>query len=205
MDWRRTNRNQGMQVVGYVGADGSIMAAPAFGAPGGFGTPNSAALAAMAAASAPQVGPAAPNVPSWMAGRHAPGVWQNDEDLVPLPLIPETNGGVFIAGGPTTINFVGRTQKPFRAERPVADVVPTGTSVAGVRAYAQAWVGTDYQGANIAPFNLGTFVATSFGVRLKLKPAEPGVEITFQVTLSTYPTGTDNVSVGIDLLGAFYQ
>ena len=153
----------------------------------------------------PQVAPTAPNVRSWMAGRQAPGVWANDEDMVPLPLIPEVNGGVFVAGGPTTINFVGKTQKPFRAERPFADIVPTGTSVAGVRAYAEAWVGTDYQGANIAPFNLASFVATAFGSRLKLKPAEPGVEITLQVTLSTYPTGSDSVSVGIDLMGAYYQ
>jgi len=212
MDWRRNNRNQGMQVVGYAVGDGGALvpigapvgpasSAPFFGIPAGaFG-----AGATVQPLQAPQLASGAANVPQWMAGRQAPGVWQNDEDLVPLPLIAETNGGVFIAGGPTTINFVGRTQKPFRSERPVADIVPTGTSVAGVRAYAQAWVGTDYQGANIAPFNLGTFVATAFGVRLKLKPAEPGVEITFQVTLSVYPTGTDNVSVGIDLLGAYYQ
>jgi hypothetical protein len=189
-----------MQVVGYgVGQGGALVPIMADGsaAAGPFG-PQAPMLA-------PQVHPNAQGVPGWMGNRQAPGVWGNDEDLVPLALVPDTNGGVFTAATPTTINFIGKTQKPFRSERPVATIVPTGASVAGARALAQVFVGTDYQGANIASFDLGIFAATAFGVRLKLKPAEPGVEITFQVTLSTYPTGTDNVFVDITLLGAYYQ
>lgn len=208
MDWRRRRGQEGMQVVGYHVGDGGQLA-PILATPGGSGqalpfSPGGGGGGAFMLA-APQVGPNAQNVPAWMAGRQAPGVWGNDEDLVPLQLIGETNGGIFTSSTPTTIAFTGSVQKPFRSERLVADVVPTGTSVAGVRAYAQAWVGTDYQGANIAPFSLSAYAATAFGVRLKLKPAEPGVIITIQVTLSVYPTSTDTVLVDLQILGAFYQ
>src|ERR1700691_3562301 len=196
MDYRRRRGNEAMQVVGYTVGDGGslmpIMSSAAMLAPGASG-------------SAVQVAPAAQNVPGWMANRQAPGVWGNDEDLVPLTLVPEVNGGVFTASTPTMIAFDGSTQKPYRAERPVVAVVPTGSSVTGVRALGQVFVGTDYQGANVATFDLSIFAATAFGVRLKLKPAEPGVVIKFQVTLSVYPTGSDNVYVDITLLGAYYQ
>jgi len=196
MDYRRRRGNEAMQVVGYTVGDGGALA-PVFASP---------SMASMATGlPAPQVAPQAQNVPGWMGNRQAPGVWGNDEDLVPLTLVPEVNGGVFTASTPTMIAFDGSTQKPYRAERPVVAVVPTGSSVTGVRALGQVFVGTDYQGANVATFDLSIFAATAFGVRLKLKPAEPGVVIKFQVTLSVYPTGSDNVYVDITLLGAYYQ
>jgi len=148
----------------------------------------------------PDPGPAA-----WRGGQRAPGVYEPDEDLVPLPLIPDTNGGVFVAGGPTTITWVGRVQKPFQGQRLLASVTPNGMSVAGVVGLAQIYVGTDPQMAQIGSFNLAFYVPGAFGVRHQWTPAEPGIDINIPVTLSTYPTGTDSVFITMQVNGAILQ
>jgi hypothetical protein len=157
-------------------------------------------VAPIFAAPAPQPPPA-----DWMNRRAAPGIYDPDEDLVPLPLLPDTNGGVFVAGGPTTITWVGRVQKPFQGERLLASVSPTGASVAGVVALGQIYVGTDPQMAQIGSFNLAFYVPGAFGVRHKWTPAEPGIDINIPVTLSVYPTGTDSVFISMQVNGAILQ
>lgn len=150
---------------------------------------------------------AAPEAPpaDWMNRKSGPGAYEPDEDLVPLPLIPDANGGVFTATSPTTINWIGRVQKAFQGQRLFASVVPTGSSVAATRALAQIYVGTDPQMAQIGSFDLAFFVAGSFGVRHKWTPAEPGIDIKIPVTLSVYPTGTDSVFISMMVNGAILQ
>jgi hypothetical protein len=146
-----------------------------------------------------------PNAPDWVHRKHGPGAYDLDEDLVPLPLEADSNGGVFTATTPTTITFLGRVQKAFQGERLLASVTPTGTSAAGARALAEFYVGTDPQMAQIAQVDLGFFVPSAFGVRMKWTPAEPGIDIKIPVELSVYPTGTDTVFVSIMVLGKILQ
>lgn len=146
-----------------------------------------------------------PQAPQWMGRQVAPGVQDLDEDLVPIELTPDTNGGVFTAATPVTITFFGRVQKPFQGERLLTTVVPTGASAAGARLLGIPYVGIDPQVAQIRPVNLSNFVAAAFGVRMKMKPVQPGVDLEIPCQLSVYPTGTDTVFVSITVLGKQYD
>lgn len=196
---RRARQGAPIAVVGYQPGVGAVMAPmAAMALPQGMspGGPQQVVLAHQ---------PVPAQAPDWMAGRQAGGVWDRDEDLVPLGLKPDANGGVFVAGGPSTINFIGAVTKPFQGERPFATVVPTGTSVAGVRAFGLIFVGNDVQMGQIAPIDLGVFVPTSFGARMKMTPAEPGIALQISVSLSVYPTGTDSVLVSLVVFGKQFQ
>jgi len=146
-----------------------------------------------------------PRRPSWRAGL-APGVGMPRESLEPLPLIPQQNNGVFnstVVG----ITYVARPQRPFRAERPVVVVARSGPSAAGVFPVARGGflVGTSVQQAQVGDLPLEIFAPTSFGVRLALSQAEPGVEITLNAALTGPLTSTDTLTLGITLLGRSIQ
>ena len=122
------------------------------------------------------------------------------EGLIPLPMTPLQNGGVFDATT-TTITFQGQLQKPFRGERLLVSTVRTGTTATG-RLMGQIFVGTDLQLADISAIDIETVGnPASFGTRLTLLQAPPGVLIRIPVTISSAPTTTDTVAAFITLLG----
>jgi len=125
-----------------------------------------------------------PPKPQWR-NQLAPGVIQPDEGMVPLPMVANAGSpaGTFTSAL-NQITFSGQLQKPFRGERLLVSVVRTGTDATG-RLLTQLFVGTDLQGAEIAGWDAELIgQATAFGTRLTMKPAEPGVQIRFVVTLS---------------------
>lgn len=134
--------------------------------------------------------------PGWRSGQLAPGVIAPDQGLLPLPMGQFT----FTASAPT-FTFAGQLQKPFRGERFLVSVVRTGTSATG-RVLGQPFVGTDLALLDIQPIDMEQVGAqNAFGVRLTMKPAQPGVFIRVVTTLSSALAGTDTIFVSMQLLG----
>lgn len=132
----------------------------------------------------------------WRSGQLAPGVIAPDQGLLPLPMGQFT----FTASAPTN-TFAGQIQKPFRGERFLVSVVRTGTSATG-RVLGQPFVGTDLALLDIQPIDMEQVGANNaFGVRLTMKPAQPGVFIRVVASLSNALTGTDTIFVSMQLLG----
>jgi hypothetical protein len=138
--------------------------------------------------------------PSWREGEMAPGVQAHDEGMIPLPMTPLQNGGVF-AAAVGTITWQGQLQKPYRAERLIVSVQRTGATATGL-ILGQIFVGTDLQLADIQGIDLETLGApTAFGTRLTLHQAPPGVLIRVIVNISSVPAGADTVFVAMYWLG----
>lgn len=139
--------------------------------------------------------------PDWRRGQIAPGVQAPREGLEPLPLVADNGTGTFSATT-TTLNFRARPQRPFRAERLLAQVFRTGASAAGVAAVTTGiFIGTTLQQLQIGNFNLEFFSPTAFGVRLDLSPAEPGIDIAIGTALTGALAGTDTLNVQLLFLG----
>jgi hypothetical protein len=137
--------------------------------------------------------------PHWRA-QLAPGVIQPDEGMVPLPLQPLALGGIYNSSL-SIITFQGQLQKPFRGERLLVSTVRTGATAVG-RLLTQFFIGTDLMQADIQGWDaelIGN--PNSFGTRLTMKAAEPGVLIRAIVTLSNNLTGTDTIFANFTLLG----
>lgn len=138
--------------------------------------------------------------PNWRNSQLAPGVIAPDEGMLPLPLNSTAGSNTFTAALPT-LTFQGQLQKPFRGERLLVSTVRTGTSAVG-RLISQLFVGTDLQQLDIFGFDaeqVGT--PNAFGVRLTMKPAQPGVFIRLVTTLSAVLAGTDTIFATVTLLG----
>jgi len=136
----------------------------------------------------------------WRKGQLAPGVMARQEGLIPLPMTPLQGGGVFSATV-ASITWQGQLQKPFRGERLLVTTVRTGTTATG-RLIGQIFVGTDLQLADISGIDLETVGnPASFGTRLTLLQAPPGVLIRLPVTISLVPTSPDTVAGFVTLLG----
>ena len=138
--------------------------------------------------------------PSWRNSQMAPGVIAPDEGMLPLPLTGSGGTNTFTASL-STITFQGQLQKPFRGERLLVSTVRTGTSAVG-RLISQLFVGTDLQQLDVQGFDaeqVGT--PNAFGVRLTMKPAQPGVFIRLVTTLNSALSGTDTIVTTITVLG----
>lgn len=134
--------------------------------------------------------------PGWRASQIAPGVIAPDQGMEPLPM-----GTFTYTATALTNTFSGQIQKPFRGERWLLSVVRTGTSATG-RILAQIFVGTDLAQLDVAPIDLEQLGdPNAFGVRLTMKPAQPGVFIRAVSSLSGALTGTDTIFVSLTLLG----
>lgn len=143
-----------------------------------------------------------PPKPGWRKNQVAPGVQRPNEDMWPLPLKPLVNNGIFTSAI-TQITWQGQLQKPFRGERFLVEVSPSGTSAQAVQVMGQQFVGVNLQQAEIDPFNIALVGrADSFGTRLTLNAAEPGVLVRVQCFLAGGAlTGTDQVFVSMMWLG----
>ena len=138
--------------------------------------------------------------PSWRHSTMAPGVIAPDEGMLPLPLTGSGGTGTFTATL-SSITFQGQLQKPFRGERLLVSTVRTGTSAVG-RLISQLFVGTDLQQLDVQGFDAEQVGAqNAFGVRLTMKPAQPGVFIRLVTTLNSALSGTDTIVTTITVLG----
>ncbi|HEY0465279.1 MAG TPA: hypothetical protein VGC79_13780 [Polyangiaceae bacterium] len=134
--------------------------------------------------------------PGWRRGQLAPGVIAPDQGLLPLPM------GSFTYNLGNQINtFQGQLQKPFRGERLLVSVVRTGTTAVG-RIMGQIFVGSDLAALDVPALDIQQIGdPTAFGVRLTMKPAQPGVFIRIVTSLSSALTTTDTIFATVTLLG----
>lgn len=134
--------------------------------------------------------------PGWRDSQLAPGVIAPDQGLLTLPM-----GSFTFTATAQTNTFQGQVQKPFRGERFLMRVVRTGTTATGT-ILAQLFVGTDLAMLDVQPVDLESLGdPQAFGVRLTMKPAQPGVFIRALCTLDTVLTTTDTIKVSLQLLG----
>lgn len=134
--------------------------------------------------------------PGWRSGQLAPGVIAPDQGMLPLPM-----GNVTFTASAQTFTFSGQIQKPFRGERLLVTTVRTGTTAVG-RLLGQPFVGTDLALLDITPIDIEQIGAlNAFGVRLTMKPAQPGVFIRIVTSLSSALAGTDTIFASVQLLG----
>jgi hypothetical protein len=134
--------------------------------------------------------------PGWRQGQLAPGVIAPDQGLLPLPM-----GNFTFNLANQTNTFQGQIQKPFRGERLLVTTVRTGTTSVG-RILGQIFVGSDLAALDVAPVDIEQIGSpAAFGVRLTMKPAQPGVFIRIVCTLSSALTTTDTIFVSCQLLG----
>lgn len=134
--------------------------------------------------------------PGWRSGQLAPGVIAPDQGLNPLPM-----GTFTFTAAAQTNTFEGDIQKPFRGERFLIRVVRTGTSAVGTL-LGLVFVGTDLSQLDINRLDIESLGdPNAFGVRLTMKPAQPGVKIRVDTILGTALTGTDTINVTMQLLG----
>lgn len=134
--------------------------------------------------------------PGWRNSQLAPGVIAPDQGMLTLPM-----GSFTFAAAAQTNTFQGQVQKPFRGERFLIRVVRTGTTATGT-ILAQIFVGTDLAMLDVQPVDLESLAnPQAFGVRLTMKPAQPGVFIRCLCTLDTAVAGSDTIKVSLQLLG----
>ena len=141
--------------------------------------------------------------PSWRRRQVAPGVIAPDQGLVPLPLT-SANNNTFDENNPT-LTFEGQIQKPFRGERLLVSTVRTGTTAVG-RLIGQLFIGTDLQQGDVQGFDIEQVGSPqAFGVRLTMKPAQPGVFIRIPCSLNAALTAPDTIIATVTLLGRIIQ
>ena len=137
--------------------------------------------------------------PQWRKRQLAPGVQAPDEGMLSLPLTAPNNNTFDLTN--QNLIFSGVLQKPFRGERFLVDVVRTGASAVG-RLLAQIFVGTDLQQVDIQRLDLEQLgTSQAFGVRQTLSPAQPGVRISVDVSLSSALAGADTIFVSAQIVG----
>lgn len=135
--------------------------------------------------------------PGWRSAQLAPGVIAPDQGLLPLPMGSFTYS-VAAGQAPT---FQGSLQKPFRGERLLVSVVRTGTTAVG-RIMGQLFVGSDLAQLDVPQIDIEQIGnPQAFGVRLTMKPAQPGVFMRIVTSLSSALTGTDSIFCTVTLLG----
>lgn len=137
--------------------------------------------------------------PAWRNNQLAPGVIAPDQGMLILPL----NGtvGNSFTSAINQITFQGQLQKPFRGERLLVTTVRTGATAIG-RLISLLWVGTDLQQLEIDGFDAEQIGApAAFGVRLSIKPAQPGVFIRLVSTLNAALGVGDTIVTTVSILG----
>lgn len=138
--------------------------------------------------------------PGFRQTQLAPGVQAPDEGMLPLPLRPDRNAGVF-TDVVNNIVFEGQLQKPFRGERLLVTVVRTGVTATGILDTLM-FAGTDLQQVDIQRVDIEQVAAQqAFGVRLAMTPAQPGVRYAFDMVLDAPLTAPDTIRVRLQILG----
>lgn len=137
--------------------------------------------------------------PGWRTNQLAPGVIAPDQGMLPLPLTGQPSNT--FSAGVTNITFEGQIQKPFRGERLLVSVVRTGDTAVG-RIIGQLFVGTDLNQLDVAGFDIEQVGdPAAFGVRLAMKPAQPGVFLRLVCALSNPLSNADTIFASVAILG----
>lgn len=137
--------------------------------------------------------------PAWRQTQMAPGVIAPDQGLWPLPLTGVPSDTFALAT--QAITFQGQVQKPFRGERLLVSTVRTGPTAVGI-IRGQLFVGTDLNQLDTPPFDIEQLGApNAFGVRMAMKPCQPGVFIRLVCTLSAAIAGADTIFCSVTILG----
>lgn len=137
--------------------------------------------------------------PAWRQTQMAPGVIAPDQGLWPLPLTGVPSDTFALAT--QAITFQGQVQKPFRGERLLVSTVRTGPTAVGI-IRGQLFVGTDLNQLDTPPFDIEQLGApNAFGVRMAMKPCQPGVFIRIVCTLSAAIAGADTIFCSVTILG----
>lgn len=137
--------------------------------------------------------------PGWRQSQVAPGVIAPDQGMLPLPMqgLPSNTFALAVPN----ITFQGQVQKPFRGERLLVSTVRTGASAVGL-ILGQLFVGTDLNQLDTTQFDVEQIGdPNAFGVRLALKPCQPGVFIRLVCSLSSALAGADTILTSVTLLG----
>jgi hypothetical protein len=137
--------------------------------------------------------------PGWRGSQLAPGVIAPDQGMLTLPLqgIPSATFALAVQA----ITFQGQVQKPFRPERLLVTTVRTGPTAVG-RLLANMFVGTDLQQLDVQAVDIEQLGdPAAFGVRLAMKPCQPGVFIRLVTVLSNAIAGADTIFTTIQILG----
>lgn len=137
--------------------------------------------------------------PRWR-NQMAPGVPEPGYGVFPIPLTPQTNGGIFTSSV-TNIEFRTVAQIPFRGERLLTQVSRNGAAGILVQATNGVHIGIRPQVGVLGPLNLENYSRDAFGVRLVMQPATQGAEIRVFAFVSSPPTGTDTIALSIEILG----
>jgi hypothetical protein len=204
------------RVIGYypgTGIHGTYMGPPYYGHPmNGYLAGADAPLLPGAAPHLMPVhggGPPAVVSPPWRP-MMAPGSPPLGEGHVPIPLNPETFGGVWgntTGGGApagTVITFSARPQKPFKASRLLIRGSASGASAAGTSLVGQVYIGTDLQQGEVGNIDLESLgAATAFDTWISFKQAEPGVWIRVLASVTIQPTTTDFKQYTVTAIGHY--
>lgn len=142
--------------------------------------------------------------PGWFAQANPFGIQSPQEGLIQLPLTPVDNVGI-ITSTTTAIKYVGRTQKPFRGERVLATVKRQGTTAQNIEVDAEQGivVGTIPQQAQIGAVSVDEWAGNSFGVRMAMNVATPGMDIVCNILALTAPTAPDQIVVRLTIYGRY--
>jgi hypothetical protein len=140
----------------------------------------------------------------------APGSPPVGEGHVPIPLNPETFGGVWGAGATpagappgTTITFSARPQKPYKTSRLLIRGTKSGVTAIG-NMVGQTFIGTDLQQGEVGNIDLESLgAANAFDTWVSFKQAEPGVWIRVLATLTAFPVGTDFEAYSVTAVGHY--
>jgi len=137
--------------------------------------------------------------PGWRQTQVAPGVIAPDQGMWPLPLTG--NPANTFSAGVQNITFTGQLQKPFRGERLLFSTVRTGATAIGL-VLGQLFVGTDLNQLDVQAFDVEQVGdPNAFGVRLAMKPAQPGVLIRLVCGLSIPVAAADTIQCSVSLMG----
>lgn len=144
--------------------------------------------------------PVARKKPKWR-NEMAPGVPVPGYGVFPIPLTPQTGGGVFTAAI-ANIEYRTVTQVPFRGERLITNIARSTTATqAQVLCTNGVHIGIRPQVGVLGPMNLGNFLPTAFGVRMVMQPATQGAEIRVFAFVQPALTGTQTIALTVDILG----
>lgn len=136
----------------------------------------------------------------WRRGQVAPGVYGPRDARELLPLSPSSNNGVFDAAN-TNIRFFAHPQKPFQPTRVVVSVRRSAGASGVIIRCSGLVVGTDPNLVEVSDFDIEVFSGQNFGVGLKMKPAQPGIQIAMSCfAVPAVPAG-ETVAVNISMLG----
>jgi len=127
-----------------------------------------------------------------------PGVNKPGARNIPLGFTPL----VFTALTAMNQNLVAQTQRPFRGQRLVLELVPSAAGVGGLVTVTSIMVGQVNMLASAQPIIASAFSNNATYVQLDIDAAVPGIIITIGITIgAVIPVAPAQLAVGATLFG----